>query len=91
VKEVKADGNCMYRAVEDQLKRRRGMSSSSSSSSSSSITHDHAALRKLCADAMRDDEWSYRPFLEACAETGDAGDDAWCVLYTGPHTTALVW
>ena len=90
MKEVKADGNCMYRAVEDQLKRRRGMSSSSSSSSSS-ITHDHAALRKLCADAMRDDEWSYRPFLEACAETGDAGDDAWCVLYTGTHTTGFAW
>jgi OTU domain-containing protein 6 len=74
VKEVKADGNCMYRAVEDQLKR-RGMQSSSVSSSM--ITHDHAALRKLCADAMREDAWSYRPFLEACAEASAAGDAAW--------------
>lgn len=73
VREVPADGNCLYRAVARSL--------------STETTTDHRRARRLCADAMLAAEEDYAPFLDLppgttyrayCEEwVGDPGSSRW--------------
>jgi OTU domain-containing protein 6 len=41
-------------------------------------SYDVGGLRRACANAMREDAWTYRPFADgACAEDSSDGDAAW--------------
>eukprot|EP00897_Mesotaenium_endlicherianum_P002273 jgi/Mesen1/2073/ME000151S01334 len=55
LKDIKPDGHCMYRAVEDQLRLRDG----------ETAQQDHTALRALAAGYMRDHVDDFLPFVVA--------------------------
>jgi OTU domain-containing protein 6 len=79
VKEIKADGHCLYRAIADQLetrvpthaffKKRGGLSDASDKPT-------HATLRALAARVMRGEPETYRPFLTpsdcGCGSSGES-------------------
>ena len=77
VKEIKADGHCLYRAIADQLetrvpthaffKKRGGLSDASDKPT-------HATLRALAARVMRGEPETYRPFLTPsdCGSSGES-------------------
>ncbi|KXZ45272.1 hypothetical protein GPECTOR_56g368 [Gonium pectorale] len=53
IREIRADGHCLYRAVEDQLSQQAGASS----------PHDHLALRRLAAAHIRSHADDFLPFI----------------------------
>jgi len=55
VNEVTADGNCLYRAVAEQLNR---------SSDQSGGKKDYGDMRRLCAEALSSNQEEYAPFAE---------------------------
>jgi OTU domain-containing protein 6 len=68
IREIQSDGNCLFRAIADQL-RYDGTSSSSSSNSNSGIgtgknSLDHISLRALAALHIRSHKNDYEPYLE---------------------------
>jgi OTU domain-containing protein 6 len=77
VKEIKADGHCLYRAIADQLetrvpthaffKKRGGLSDASDKPT-------YATLRALAARVMRGEPETYRPFLTPsdCGSSGES-------------------
>ena len=73
VKEIKADGHCMYRSVEDQLAQKPAGGFRGSAPG----PDDYASLRRRCASVMRTNEWDYRPFLGGCHEDSPAHNAAW--------------
>ena len=50
VKEVLADGNCLYRSIADQLPGNK---------------HTYISLRKIAADYMRGNQEEFEPFLDS--------------------------
>ncbi|CAL1397667.1 unnamed protein product [Linum trigynum] len=68
VNEIKPDGNCLYRAVEDQLALISGGSS----------PYNHQDLRKMVADYMRQNSSEFLPFFlsENDAAAGDDSDSS---------------
>ncbi|CAI0468017.1 unnamed protein product [Linum tenue] len=68
VNEIKPDGNCLYRAVEDQLALMSGGSS----------PYNHQDLRKMVADYMRQNSSEFLPFFlsENDAAAGDDSDSS---------------
>ena len=54
VKEIRADGHCLYRSIDDQLCAVTGEGHEGG----------YEGLRATCAETMRDDETSYRPFAD---------------------------
>ena len=95
VKEIKADGHCLYRAIADQLetrvpthaffKKRGGLSDASDKPT-------HATLRALAARVMRGEPETYRPFLTPsdCGLSGDGviTDAAWSRYLSDVESTA---
>jgi len=71
VKEMKPDGHCMFRAIEDQL---RCEQDPSVPASSGTVALDYLELRRLAAAHMRDHAEQFIPFLEAEAVEGVDGD-----------------
>lgn len=67
VKDIKADGHCLYRAIDDQLV----------ATGCGPYEGGFQGLREACARAMRDDAWSYRPFVDDCAGDDDDADAKW--------------
>ena len=66
VKEIRADGHCLYRAIDDQLTMVRGRGHEGG----------YAGLRETCARTMREDEDAFRPFAEdGCGEDDDKWND----------------
>ena len=47
LKEVKADGHCLYRAIADQIRKSES---------------DYKDIREICADILKDNEAEYAPF-----------------------------
>jgi OTU domain-containing protein 6 len=70
IKDIKADGHCMYRSVEDQLAQKPHTGGGDVGGSSSGGDSSYASLRRRCAAVMRKNRWDYRPFLPDCAEAG---------------------
>jgi len=67
VKEIRADGHCLYRSIDDQLCAVTGEGHEGG----------YEGLRATCAETMRDDETSYRPFVDECAEDTPEADARW--------------
>ena len=78
VKEVRADGHCLYRALADQLERRGG----------DGVALDVDGLRMACARTMREDEERYRPFVEDCDGDDDEADARWARYVSDVESTA---
>jgi OTU domain-containing protein 6 len=88
VREIRADGHCMYRAVIDQLATRAPDKhaelellsidpTNDSDSSAASVSDDLASIgkiRAMCAEEMRRREEDYRPFLSEESDGALAGD-----------------
>eukprot|EP00555_Chaetoceros_dichaeta_P005070 CAMPEP_0198262672 /NCGR_PEP_ID=MMETSP1447-20131203/11146_1 /TAXON_ID=420782 /ORGANISM="Chaetoceros dichaeta, Strain CCMP1751" /LENGTH=305 /DNA_ID=CAMNT_0043950993 /DNA_START=131 /DNA_END=1048 /DNA_ORIENTATION=- len=55
VKEVTADGNCLYRAVAEQVNRRSGDGNGGV---------DYGDMRRLCAETLSSNQEEYAPFAE---------------------------
>ena len=74
VKDIRADGHCLYRAIDDQLVAVRG------------VGHEggYQGLRETCARALREDEDAYRPFADDCADD----DDKWSAYVRDVESTA---
>eukprot|EP00198_Chlamydomonas_reinhardtii_P000235 XP_001689570.1 predicted protein [Chlamydomonas reinhardtii] len=70
IREIRADGHCMYRAVEDQLGQAGGAASAP----------DHLALRKLAAAHIRAHADDFLPFIFDEDEKGEPAEqlEAYC-------------
>ncbi|CAI0406977.1 unnamed protein product [Linum tenue] len=66
VNEIKPDGNCLYRAVEDQLALLSGGSS----------PYNHQDLRKMVADYMRQNSSDFLPFFLSENASAAAAEDS---------------
>ena len=98
VREIKADGHCLYRAVADQLAARAParyreifeiFSRSHTRDAEANAPGDApvSALRALAARVMRADADAYRPFLE----TGAAQDDDGWSRYLADVESTAAW
>lgn len=67
VKDIKADGHCLYRAIDDQLM----------ATGCGPYEGGFQGLREACARTMREDAWAYRPFVDDCAGNDDDADAKW--------------
>ena len=76
VKEIKADGHCLYRAIADQLETRVPTHAflNGGGLSDASDKPTHATLRALAARVMRGEPETYRPFLTPsdCGSSGES-------------------
>ena len=63
VKDIKADGHCLYRSIDDQLVMVTGSG--------------FEGLRRACAETMLENEWDYRPFADGCAEDAPEANAKW--------------
>tara|TARA_B100001142_G_C14313573_1_gene647573 strand:- start:880 stop:1878 length:999 start_codon:yes stop_codon:yes gene_type:complete len=78
VKEIRADGHCLYRSIDDQLVKVTG----------SGHEGGYEGLRATCAATMRDDEDSFRPFIGDCAEQTPEADERWRAYVREVESTA---
>jgi OTU domain-containing protein 6 len=87
VKAVTSDGNCLYRAVADQLTFTAATSSSSSSGSGSGSgsSHDYKSLRIVAGSLMRASPFEYAPFLGM--EPASPEFDEYCANVEDPMST----
>jgi len=67
VKDIKADGHCLYRSIDDQLVMVTG----------SGFEGGFEGLRRACAETMLENEWDYRPFADGCAEDAPEANAKW--------------
>lgn len=74
VKDIRADGHCLYRAIDDQLASVHGAGHEGG----------YQGLRRTCARALREDEDAYRPFADDCADD----DDKWRTYLHNVESTA---
>ena len=80
VREIRADGHCMYRAVIDQLATRAPDQHAELELLSIDPTNDSddlasiGKIRAMCAEEMRRREEDYRPFLSEESDGALAGD-----------------
>jgi len=97
VKEIKADGHCLYRAILDQLETRVPTHAFLNGGGLSDAREDgalptYATLRALAARAMRGAPETYRPFLTPsdCGSSGDGviTDAAWSRYLSDVESTA---
>ena len=97
VKEIKADGHCLYRAILDQLETRVPTHAFLNGGGLSDAREDgalptYATLRALAARAMRGEPETYRPFLTPsdCGSSGDGiiTDAAWSRYLSDVESTA---
>ena len=76
VKEIKADGHCLYRAIADQLETRVPTHAflNGGGLSDASDKPTYATLRALAARVMRGEPETYRPFLTPsdCGSSGES-------------------
>jgi OTU domain-containing protein 6 len=79
VKEIRADGHCLYRSIDDQLVKVTG----------SGHEGGYEGLRATCAATMRDDEDSFRPFIGNCAEKTPEADERWREYVREVESTAM--
>lgn len=66
IKEVEADGHCLYRAVADQLVQRKQTNVGESK-------EPHKLLRTMCAQYMRSHRAMFEPFIAVEDEGGEQG------------------
>ncbi|KAI3771885.1 hypothetical protein L6452_03056 [Arctium lappa] len=66
IHEIKPDGHCLYRAVEDQLKTR--------GSGNGSKSYTFPELRKMVAEYMRQNSADFLPFFLSDTATGDTDE-----------------
>jgi len=78
VKEIRADGHCLYRSIDDQLRAMTGAGREGG----------YEGLRVTCAETMRDDESAYRPFVDECAEDTPEADARWEAYVRDVESTA---
>eukprot|EP00873_Tetraselmis_striata_P036572 jgi/Tetstr1/456836/TSEL_043510.t1 len=71
IKEIPADGNCLYRALEDQLKL-------TSSCTPAAASHGHQDLRKMAASYMRTHPDDYMPFVIEDCDDPSAEFEKYC-------------
>ena len=83
IAEIKADGHCMYRSVEHQLQVR-----GDGGAGVRGLATDHVSLRRITAEALRADEWEYRPFAEEFAEETPAANEGWAKYCDDVEKTA---
>ena len=102
VKEIKADGHCLYRAILDQLetrvpthaffKKRGRLLDDDDDDDDDGARPTYATVRALAARAMRGAPETYRPFLtpSACGSSGDGiiTDAAWSRYLSDVESTA---
>ena len=86
VKEIKADGHCMYRSVEDQLAQKPHVGGGVGGGGV-----DYASLRRRCAHVMRKNQWDYRPFLPQCAAADSAASDTAWEKYCADVEDSATW
>ena len=87
IAEIKADGHCMYRSVEHQL-RVRGDGGTGVATDHGGVTLDHVSLRRITAEALRANEWEYRPFSEEFASETSAANEGWAKYCDDVEKTA---
>ena len=98
VKEIKADGHCLYRAILDQLLCRIPMHDMSARLAANrdgdkkekekgASIEGVSTLRRLAARVMRDDPDAYRPFLETDSRDEDP-DSVWSTYLSDVESTA---
>ena len=96
VKEIKADGHCLYRAILDQLETRvpthAFLNGGVLNAREDGALPTYATLRALAARAMRGAPETYRPFLTPsdCGSSGDGiiTDAAWSRYLSDVESTA---
>jgi OTU domain-containing protein 6 len=84
--EIKADGHCMYRAVEHQLTVR----GDATPGDAGDEAVDYKSLRRMCADRLRSEQWDYRPFSDEYAVSTPESDAGWAKYCDDVEHTA-VW
>ena len=84
VREMKADGHCLYRAIADQLIAR---APAHEMSARLDPKNPHETLRALAARVMRADADAYRPFLET-EHVGADADAGWSRYLSDVESTA---
>ena len=96
VKEIKADGHCLYRAILDQLLCRIPMHDMSARLAANcdgdkkekgASIEGVSTLRRLAAQVMRDDPDAYQPFLETDSRDEDP-DSVWSTYLSDVESTA---
>lgn len=90
VKEIKADGHCLYRAILDQLLRRIPTHETSLrlTAMGDGDSKNVSTLRRLAADVMRADPDAYRPFLETDSSSDEDPDGVWAKYLSDVESTA---
>lgn len=65
IREIQSDGNCLFRAIADQLNYTgASINDSGSGSSTGDKGYDHTSLRVLAAQHIRSHQDDYEPYLE---------------------------
>ncbi|KAK3242933.1 hypothetical protein CYMTET_47404 [Cymbomonas tetramitiformis] len=80
VREIKADGHCLYRSVEDQL--------SLAAAATGAAYPDYLALRGLAAQHMQDHAGDFLPFVEGC--DGEDAEERYAA-YCGAVRSSSEW
>ena len=98
VKEIKADGHCLYRAILDQLlcripthdmSARLAANGDGDKKEKAPLSIEGVStLRRLAAQVMRADPDSYQPFLEIDSSHEDQIDSVWSTYLSDVESTA---
>ncbi|GIL87437.1 hypothetical protein Vretimale_1658 [Volvox reticuliferus] len=74
IREIRADGHCLYRSIEDQLAQAAAAGSADEAAAGADSVPDHLALRRLAASHIRSHADEFLPFIYDEDSAGSPGE-----------------